>query len=134
MYVTKAQLSSHELPRLLKLMVDHAYENPQVIWVDDLIGAVAGKFGLALTEEHRGQVYSAVSLVVSMPKGAVPDAVVGAELDRAISSFRRRNPLAPTVHGPCRDIARGSEGSADLGLNALRAGAGSPRRLFTLAT
>lgn len=84
MYVTEARLSPHELARLLKLMVDHAYESPWIEGVDGLVEAVARKFDLALTEEHYDQIHGALCLVVPMPTGTVPDVVSGAVLDRAI--------------------------------------------------
>ncbi len=84
MYVTEARLSPYELARLLKLMVDHAYQDPQVVGVDALVGAVARKFDLSLTEEHWGQVYGAVSLVVPQLGGTVSATVTGSGLDQAI--------------------------------------------------
>ena len=85
MYVTELRLSPHELARLLKLLVDHAYENPLIARVDDLVAAVARKYLLVLTDEHRDQIYGALSLVVPMPAGTTQGPDIGARLDLAIA-------------------------------------------------
>lgn len=84
MYVTDHRLTLHELARLLKTMTDYAYAHPWIATVGELLKSVAREFDIALTDEHRGQIYGALSLVVPMPSGTVQGPNMGPELDRAI--------------------------------------------------
>lgn len=85
MHVTEDRLTLHELARLLKSLTDYAYARPLIGKVDELLAAVEHEFGIALTDEHRGQVYGALSLVVPMSASTVKGLAMGSDLDRAIS-------------------------------------------------
>lgn len=85
------QLTLHQLGRLLKTMSDHAYAHPEIGGVKALLDAVARKWDVELSEEHVGQVYGALSLVV--PTGVIYSVESSSELDWAIS-------ITSLDHGP----------------------------------
>lgn len=84
MYLTEQRLALHELARLLKTMTDYAYAHPSIGTVGELVNSIEREFDIALSDEHRGQIYSALSLVAPMPSGTVQGPNIGPELDRAI--------------------------------------------------
>jgi hypothetical protein len=82
-------LTLHELARLLKAMVDYAFAYPLIGTVDELLDAVAREQVLVLSEEHRGQVYGALSMVaqVETVRAVRPGEAVGAAV--VITSLAR---------------------------------------------
>ena len=62
--MTAQRLTLHQLARLMKTMADYAYAYPRIAELDALLSAVSLEQALFLTDEQRGQVFGAVSMVL----------------------------------------------------------------------